>query len=125
MPENVEILHNDTDRANFVHLIAGARLVVIPLVADGQTQAGIAVYLQGMALRKCVIVSSGLGVSDVLTDGQAIIVPAGNPQALREAIDKAWNDAELREHYASTGAAYARPLGGEDELLRSVLKSLS
>jgi len=124
IPDNVQILRRDASMAFFVDCMAGARLVVIPIVKDSTTQAGIGVYLQAMALRKCVIVSSGLGVRDVLTDGQAIIVPPGDSAALRQAIQQVWQDAAVRERYAETGYRYAAPLGGEDELRRSVLNAL-
>jgi len=97
---------------------------VIPIVRDSTTQAGIGVYLQAMALGKCVIVSTSLGVSDVLTASQAIIVPAGDVEALRAAIERAWTDAPWREGIALAGQRYALPLGGEDELRRSVLAAL-
>ena len=124
VPPNVEINTNDQSQDFFVRTMAGARLVVLPIVRDTTTQAGIGVYLQGMALHKCVIVSSGMGVSDVLTDSQALIVPAGDVDALRQAIERAWNDDDFRQRYADSGYAYAQPLGGEDELRRSVLDAL-
>jgi glycosyltransferase involved in cell wall biosynthesis len=124
IPANVEVLTNDSSPEYFVQLLCGARIVVIPLLPDTRTQSGIGVYLQAMAARKCVIISSGLGVSDVLTEDQAIIVPAGDAAALREAIRQVWEDPELRERYADRAARYAQPLGGEDELRRSVLNAL-
>ena len=124
IPPNVHIDTNDRSQELFVKAMAGARLVVLPILRDTTTQAGIGVYLQGMALRKCVIISSGLGVSDVLTDGQALIVPAGDPDILRQAIERAWNDEPLRRHYADAGYDYAQRLGGEDELRRSVIAGL-
>jgi glycosyltransferase involved in cell wall biosynthesis len=124
VPPNVEISTNDQSQDFFVRTMAGARLVVLPIVRDTTTQAGIGVYLQGMALHKCVIISSGMGVSDVLTDGQALIVPAGDSSALRDAIQRAWSDEGFRGRYADAGYAYAQRLGGEDELRRSVLAAL-
>jgi glycosyltransferase involved in cell wall biosynthesis len=124
VPPNVEITIHDPSPEYFVATMAAARLVVLPILRDITTQAGIGVYLQAMALRKCVVVSSGLGVSDVLTDGQALIVPAGDPDALRRAIERAWNNEDLRRCYAEAGYQYAQPLGGEDELRRSVLAAL-
>jgi len=124
VPANVEILRGETSAEEFAGLLAGARLVVIPLLPGIATQAGIGVYLQAMAARKCVIVSSGPGVSDVLDDRQAIVVPAGDYSALREAIRRAWEDQDLRERYARAGAKYALSLGGEDALRRSVLAAL-
>jgi len=124
VPTNVEILRNDSSMEYFVKTLMGSRLVVVPLLRGSGTQAGIGVYLQAMAAGKCLIISSGLGVSDVLTDSQAIIVPAGDPAALREAITTAWEDPALRERHATAAADYAIPLGGEDELRRSILRSL-
>jgi glycosyltransferase involved in cell wall biosynthesis len=124
VPANVEIFTNDASPDFFVNTMAASRLVVIPIVKDSTTQAGIGVYLQAMALGKCVIVSTSLGVSDVLTDGQAIIVPAGDVDALRAALDRAWNYPEYREQFAQAGHRYALPLGGEDELRRSILAAL-
>lgn len=124
VPPNVEISTNDQSQDFFVRMMAGARLVVLPIVRDTTTQAGIGVYLQGMALHKCVIISSGMGVSDVLTESQAVIVPAGDVYALREAIKQAWNDESYRRRYADAGYAYAQCLGGEDDLRRRVLNAL-
>jgi glycosyltransferase involved in cell wall biosynthesis len=124
VPPNVEVITNDQSPAFFVETMAAARLVVIPIVPDSTTQAGIGVYLQAMALGKCVIVSHSLGVSDVLTGQEAILVPPGDPALLRDAIERAWNDDALRRGYGCRGLEYARPLGGEDELRRSVLAAL-
>jgi glycosyltransferase involved in cell wall biosynthesis len=124
VPSNVEVLRNDSSMDYFVRLLAGARLVVIPLLRGTGTQAGIGVYLQAMAAGKCLIVSSGLGVSDVIDTSQAIIVPAGDVAALRDAIKLAWDDAELRGRYGRAAAEYALQLGDEDELRRSILRSL-
>jgi glycosyltransferase involved in cell wall biosynthesis len=124
VPANVEISTKDQSAEFFVRTMAAARLVVLPIVRDSTTQAGIGVYLQGMALGKCVIVSSGLGVSDVLTPELAIIVEAGKPEDLRHAIEQTWNNQDLRQRYAEAGLQYARALGGEDDLRRSVLRSL-
>lgn len=124
IPNNVKIFRQDASTEFFVNCMAGARLVVIPIVKDSTTQAGIGVYLQAMALGKCLIISSGLGIRDVLTDGQAIIVPPGDTAALREAIQQVWQDAALRERYAEAGYRYAIQLGGEDELRRSVWNAL-
>jgi glycosyltransferase involved in cell wall biosynthesis len=124
VPANVQIITHDPSPEFFIRTMAAARIAVVPIVPDSTTQAGIGVYLQAMALHKCVIVSTSLGVSDVLAGDEAIIVPAGDVDALREAIERVWNDQALRERYAQAGFAYASPLGGEDELRRSVLAAL-
>jgi glycosyltransferase involved in cell wall biosynthesis len=124
VPPNVEVSTNDQSPAFFVQTMAAARLVVIPIVRDSTTQAGIGVYLQAMALGKCVIVSQSLGVSDVLTCREAMIVPPGDAPALRDAIERAWNDDALRGDYGRAALEYASPMGGEDTLRRSVLAAL-
>jgi glycosyltransferase involved in cell wall biosynthesis len=124
VPPNVVILGADSSAEFFVTCLAGARLVVLPLVRDSTTQAGIGVCLQAMAARKCVIVSDGLGIGDVLTGEQVCIVPPGDVAALRGAIQQFWRDDALRERYARAGRQYAAPLAGEDELRRSVLGAL-
>jgi glycosyltransferase involved in cell wall biosynthesis len=123
IPTNVDVLSGDSSVEFFVKTMARGRLVVIPILKNVLTQAGIAVYMMGMALRKCVIVSSGPGVSDVLED-QAIVVPAGDPEALRRAVVSAWENPELRRAVAARGFAYATSLGGTDALRRSILKEV-
>ena len=124
-PSNVEIFYNDTDVDFFLKLMAGARLVVLPLLKGAGIQAGIAVYLVAMALHKCVIISEAPGVSDVLLDGQAHIVPPGDASILRDAIQRLWRDDRLRQQYADAGYRYAISLGGDDELRRSILRSIN
>jgi glycosyltransferase involved in cell wall biosynthesis len=124
IPANVELLRNDASMDCFIRMLSGARLVIVPILRGSTTQAGIGVYLQAMAAGKCLIVSSGLGVSDVISNEQAMIVPAGDPAALRTAIEQAWNDPILRDRYAHAARQYALPLGGEDELRKSILRSL-
>jgi glycosyltransferase involved in cell wall biosynthesis len=123
-PANVEICYQDADAELFVRLAANSRMVVLPILKDSGIQAGISVYLMGMALRKCVVISEAAGVGDVLLDGQACIVPPGDAQALREAIDRLWRDDALREKYAEAGYRYAAPLGGEDALRGSILRAV-
>jgi glycosyltransferase involved in cell wall biosynthesis len=124
VPPNVEIKREDADLKSFVQCLSAARLVVIPILRSSTTQAGIGVYLQAMAAGKCLIISTGLGISDVITDEQAIIVPAGDVAALRSAIQRAWEDPALRERYGDAAASYALPLGDEDTLRRSILDAL-
>ncbi|HYU77779.1 MAG TPA: glycosyltransferase [Vicinamibacterales bacterium] len=124
VPSNVEIFTRDRSAEFFVRTMAAARLVVIPLVADSTTQAGIGVCLQALALGKCVVVSTSRGISDVLSGREAIIVPAGDVDALRTAIRRAWDNPTVREQYGAAGKRYALPLGGEDELRRSILAAL-
>ena len=124
-PPNVEVIRGDGSMQILLQHMARARLVVIPLQKDILTQAGIAVYLLAMALRKCVIISSGPGVDDLLDGGQAMIVPAGDGLALRATIETAMGDDALRKRFADTGYAYAMALGGDERFRRSLLEELA
>jgi glycosyltransferase involved in cell wall biosynthesis len=122
-PPNVEIVRLKGEPDEFIRQMAGARLVVLPITPE-ICGAGISVYLQAMALKKCVIMSAGPGAEDVLTDGQAIIVPPRDPEALRDAIDYAFNDPDYRESVAQAGYDWAMKAGGEKRLYDTVLAKL-
>jgi len=122
-PANVEVIRLDGSPGEFISMMASSRLVVLPITPE-ICGAGISVYLQAMALRKCVIISAGPGAEDVLTSGQAIIVPPSDPAALRESIEKAFNDAGYREQVAQSGYEWANSLGGDEQLFSSILSHL-
>jgi hypothetical protein len=74
-----------------------------------------------MAMNKCVIVSDGPGVGDVLTD-QAAIVPPEDVQELAKQIKLLWDDDTKRNEFASRGQAYAEVVGGDGRFYRDVLR---
>lgn len=123
LPPNVEVIRHDGS-ATFLDYIAGARLAVLPIKRQNISASGIGVYLASMALGKCVITSEGPAVNGVVPPGAALIVPPEDTDRLREAIERAWNDEELRERTAAAGQAYALSLGGDDRLCQSVLDVL-
>lgn len=122
-PENVEIVRLDGGAEPFLSEMAAARLVVLPVTPE-ICGAAISVYIQAMALRKCVILTEGPAAEDVLTSGQAIIVPARDPVALRQAIERALRDDEYRAQFERNGYEWAMPLGGERELYERLLARL-
>jgi glycosyltransferase involved in cell wall biosynthesis len=74
-----------------------------------------------MALGKCVIISSGPGAEDVLTD-EAVVVPPEDPAALAEQIRLLWGDERLRAEVAARGRHYAERAGDERRLLSDILR---
>jgi glycosyltransferase involved in cell wall biosynthesis len=73
-------------------LYAQSRFVVVPLEAS-DTDNGITVILEAMAMGKPVICSRTRGQVDVIQDGvTGLFVPVGDPIALREAILSLWHD---------------------------------
>ena len=108
----LSFLMTTRSEASQVRLLRGARLVVLPMLRDRIRAAGISTYLNAMLLGKCVIISEGPGVSDVLSPEQAIFVPPEDPAALAGAIARAWEDRELRERTARARPPVCRVLSG-------------
>jgi len=123
VPANVEVIRLDGSPEVFISLMAAARVVVLPIKPD-ICGAGIGVYLMAMALKKCVIISSGPGAEDVLKTDQAIIVPACDSRSLRCAIERTFYDPSYRWIYEEQGYKYAWTLEGEDKLLQSIKEVL-
>lgn len=119
LPDTVEVVRHDKSDS-FIDYIAGARLVVLPIKKANISASGIGVYLASMALGKCVIISQGPAVDGVVPPGAAVIVPAEDPEALRQAIRSTYEDDSLRGKTAERGRAYALGLGGETQLCASV-----
>jgi glycosyltransferase involved in cell wall biosynthesis len=115
-PKHVEFVQDATTPDTFLPQVAGARLVVLPILEKNITPSGIGVCLVAMALRKCVIISAGPVTDGLIDGGEAIVVPTGDPDALRDAISAAWDDADLRTGTAERGFTYASSLRGEQRL---------
>jgi glycosyltransferase involved in cell wall biosynthesis len=122
-PPNVEVVRLDGSPEAFIDHMASARLVALPITPE-ICGAGISVYAQAMALRKCVVMSAGPGAEDVLTGDQAVIVPPSDPTALRHAIEQAFTDPAFRAPFEQSGYEWAMSLGGEEELYQTILSHL-
>lgn len=87
-------------------LYARSRFVVVPL-APSNTDNGITVLLEAMAMGKAVICSRTQGQVDVIEDGvTGLFVPVGDPSALRTAIVALWNDPERARAIGARARAY-------------------
>lgn len=72
-------------------LYARSRFVVLPLL-ETDTDNGVSVMLEAMAMGKAVICSRTRGQVGVLEEGKTgIFVPVGDATALREAIQRLWS----------------------------------
>ena len=75
-------------------LYARSRFVVVPLVPS-DSDNGVTVILEAMAMGKPVICSRTRGQVDVIQDGvTGIYVPVGDPAALRETMLSLWNEPQ-------------------------------
>lgn len=78
-------------------LYARSRFVVIPLLPT-DTDNGVTVIVEAMAMGKAVICSRTQGQTDVMVEGKTgLFVPPGDPKALREAILYLWKNPEIAE----------------------------
>jgi len=122
LPANVTLVRHDGAQSSWNDWIARAKFVVLPILPSVLNPAGISVYLLSMALGKCVIITEGPATRGMLDDGQAVIVPPGDPTALRDAIVRVSELPVYRAHVARAGREYALSLGGEDRLANDVVR---
>ncbi len=84
-------------------LYARSRFVVIPLLPS-DTDNGITVMTEAMAMGKAVVCTRVAGQRDLLEDGvNGIFVPPGDPRALRQAMERLWSDPELCDRLGRAG----------------------
>lgn len=94
VPPNVEVLDRCYGQ-DYLQLLAGTRLVVIPLSVDG-VSAGQMVLLQAMALGKPIIVTRTATTHEYITHRyNGYLVDMGDEAALRTAVDTMLADAAL------------------------------
>lgn len=121
LPPNVRIVADDGTEDSMIQIVEGARLTALPLIAGRIGPSGIGLYLMAMLMGKCVITTHGPTTTDVLLNGEALLVPPEDPAALAAMIRRAWDDRQLRDRTAEIGRGYAEACGGEPELLQRVL----
>jgi glycosyltransferase involved in cell wall biosynthesis len=85
------------DRATLRDLYARAMVVVVPVLPT-DFQAGVTTLLEAMAMGKPVVVTATEGQRDIVEDGETgILVPPGDPAALRHAISRLLDDPAERD----------------------------
>lgn len=124
LPPNVEHIAEPVGRHRWSKYMAESRFVVVPLLPGVLQPAGISVYLEAMALGKAVIVSRSSSTEGILTDELALVVAAGDVAAMRSAVERLWNDSELRTRIAQAGRDYALSLGDHSRLLQDIRNTL-
>jgi glycosyltransferase involved in cell wall biosynthesis len=87
-------------------LYARSRFIVVPLVPS-DSDNGVTVILEAMAMGKPVICSRTRGQVDVIQDGvTGLYVPVGDPAALRAAMLSLWHDPERAHAMGVRARAY-------------------
>lgn len=86
-------------------LLAALDLFVLPSLSEGMSNA----LMEAMAAGKPIVATTVGGNEENLDRGTAgVLVPAGNPEALREAIGRMLDDRDLRLRLGHAAAARAR-----------------
>jgi glycosyltransferase involved in cell wall biosynthesis len=100
------------DHAALRDLYALASVVVVPLV-ESNFQAGVTTIVEAMAMARPVVVSATAGQRDIVEDGvTGLMVPPGDPTALREAVERLLADpAERRRLGAAARQAAVERFG--------------
>jgi glycosyltransferase involved in cell wall biosynthesis len=87
-------------------LYARSRFVVVPLLPS-DTDNGVTVILEAMAMGKPVICSRTRGQVDVIQEGvTGIYVPVGDADALRKAILTLWNEPQRAKEMGRNARAF-------------------
>jgi glycosyltransferase involved in cell wall biosynthesis len=101
-------------------LYARSRFVVVPLHRT-DTDNGVNVILEAMAMGKPVICSRTRGQVDVIQEGvTGMFVPVGDATALRAAIRSLWNDPERAMAMGRAARAYVERHHYLDKFCRDV-----
>ncbi len=104
-PPNVQVMRERLDAHAYRELFQQAQFVVVSL-RPMVTASGVSTVLEAMALGKALIVSDSPGLRDYVThDDTALVVPCGDPPALRTAIQRLLHEPDTR---ARLGAAARR-----------------
>ncbi len=125
LPENVEMVSDDGTPQSWNAWIARATAVILPIEPGMMSPSGIGTYLVAMALGKPVVITDSPSTRGILDDGQALVIPPRDAEALRDAVTRLGEDAGLRGRVGAAGRAYALSLGGEGRLARDVLHELN
>jgi glycosyltransferase involved in cell wall biosynthesis len=94
VPSNVE-LRLDIPWGEFEELLAGAHVVVLPLLPTGEVSGG-STLIRGMRYGAPLVVTRHDGMIAHLGPEYAGYVPPGDADALRTAIDRAMSDETFR-----------------------------
>lgn len=106
VPPDAQVTFGRKSLTELRDLYARARFVVVPLVPS-DSDNGVTVILEAMAMGRAVICSRTRGQVDVIQDGvTGIYVPVGDPEALRAAVVALWNDPERARAMGERARAY-------------------
>ncbi|HUN65092.1 MAG TPA: glycosyltransferase family 4 protein [Bacteroidota bacterium] len=106
------------------NLYARSRFVVVPL-HPSESDNGITVILEAMAMGKAVICSRINGQKDVIIDGvNGIFVPPGNPRALRDAMLYLLKNPDAAAAMGRAGRAHIEKYFRWDDFVKNIRETI-
>lgn len=122
LPENLEVGRKDYEELR--EMYNRCRFVVVSLLPT-DSDNGLTAILEAMAMGKAVICTRVEGQVDVIEeDVTGIFVPQGDPEALREAIQKLWNNPELAEQMGAAGREYIEENHSVEQFVDDISKEV-
>lgn len=93
LPPDVDLpLVRTSSPQEYHDLVESSAAVVVPLL-DGDRAAGLLAFLDAFSLGRPVVATDGSGTRDYITPDRGILVPAGDPAALRSAMESLTDSA--------------------------------
>ncbi|MEG3879599.1 glycosyltransferase family 4 protein [Microcoleus sp. herbarium7] len=106
IPDNVEVRSGLT-MDECLKLAQKARISVVPLF-DNQTASGQVTIVEAMRMNRPVIATRCIGSEDYIKNGETgLLVEPHSADDLAQAIEKLWNDPELRDNMGKQAGDYA------------------
>ncbi|HEX6123398.1 MAG TPA: glycosyltransferase family 4 protein, partial [Ktedonobacterales bacterium] len=104
---------------------ARSRFVVVPLFPSLRDH-GITSVFEAMAMGKAVICTQTDGLTGMVEDGvTGILVPPGNPDALRAAIQRLWEQPELAQRLGMAGRKHVEAYNRLDLFVAAVRQAVA
>jgi glycosyltransferase involved in cell wall biosynthesis len=105
VPPNVEVLAGLTEE-QCRRLAQRARVNVVP-VENEHTASGQVTLLEAMRMGRAVVATRTIGSEDyVESESTGLLAEARSVESLRQAIERVWSDAALRERLGSAAARF-------------------
>lgn len=118
IPANISVGRKNYEELR--DLYARSRFVVVPLL-ETDSDNGLTAILEAMAMGKTVICSRVEGQVDVIREGvTGFFVPRGDPEALRKAILKLWNNPALAQEMGERARKYVEEIHNMEQFVDAI-----